>query len=108
MTAIPLHMTEHDFDLLAENAMEWGQHWAAHDGRFEHMEQHYATAPSYKWAIAYWVGRHWTGVILAKSWLEHAGHAYEILSDQAIHPNGDSFGFVILTDYRTASWRSKD
>lgn len=96
---IELEMTEKDFERLSTTSMRWGNSWAAHDGRFEHMTKSYDTPPSYRWAMAYWVGEDWSHVMLCRAFLASQGHDFEVMWDKA-----DPGEYVILTDYMTASW----
>lgn len=100
-----VYMDAHMFEYLTQNSMEWGESWRAHDGRFEnHSAEKADTAPSYDWKIAYWIGDDAASMILARSWIIEQGHECALLWDMAEHPNGDLFGWVLLTDYESPVW----
>lgn len=57
------------------------------------------TPPSLHWSAIYWVGHSWANVMLARAFLQGLGEEFEIANDEAEHPNGQSLGLVILTNY---------
>ena len=105
---IQMHMSEKDFERLTESSMEWGPSWQRHvdDGRFEHSDEAYDTDPKMTWGMAYWLGDNPSNLVLATSYLIAQGQDFEVLWDMAEHDNGQFLGYVLLTDFRTASWAS--
>ena len=95
---VVIQVTARDFGRLCENSGEWAG-WTPPAGRFEALDT--ADAPATReWQCVYWVGGSWTGVILARAFLDARGHDYEVLFDLAELPGGQAFGYVILTDYQ--------
>jgi hypothetical protein len=86
-----------DFALLCEESLEWGS-WDRPAGRFEALENG-TGGTGRPWRRIYWLGERYTAVIFARAFLLARGFEYEILWDNAEHPNGQSLGYVILTDY---------
>lgn len=97
-------MTERDFERMTDNSTRWGDDWRRHDGRFENSDKKHDTPPSYDWEMAYWLGDNAAAVPLCRSFLTAQGFESELLWDMAEHPNGELMGYVLLTDYMTASW----
>ena len=96
--AVVIQVTAADFQRLCENSGQWAD-WEVPPRRFESLD---TTSPANgHWQRAYWVGDNYTSVILARAFLAARGHDYKILYDTAEHPNGQAFGYVILTDYET-------
>ena len=95
-----IYMNERDFERLTETSMLWADYadWPKKRDRFETEA---GEDLSFEWKNAYWVGCSGTAVILAKSYLATMGHDYQILWDLASHDNGESFGWVVLTNYQT-------
>jgi hypothetical protein len=93
MSAIVIEMTSEDAERLAVTSMEWGNHWASHDGRFESVRVE-SEAPSYRWGRAYWLESGAAAYILFTSYLTAQGFRHEILWDLA-----DDGGYVVLTDW---------
>jgi len=95
--AVVIQVTAADFERLCENSGKWAD-WTPPAGRFESTD---TTLPSARqWQYAYWVGSNWATVIFARAFLNARGHDYEVLYDTAEHPNGQLYGWVILTDYQ--------
>lgn len=101
---VTLMISGADFDRLTDTSMQWGTHWQRHidNDRFEPTAQP-DEAVSTNWGYVYWVGDHWQAVMLARAYLDSAGHRYQILWDTAQHPNGDYCGYAILTDYASST-----
>ena len=99
-----IYMNETDFEQLTETATLWAdyaeRHWAKKHDRFETQA---GETLSFEWTTAYWVGCSWTAVILAKSYLANMGHDYQIVWDLGLHDNFETFGWVVLTNYRTGT-----
>jgi hypothetical protein len=93
MSAIVIEMTSEDAERLAVTSMEWGNHWASHDGRFESVRVE-SEAPSYRWGRAYWLESGAAAYILFTSYLTAQGFRHEVLWDLA-----DDGGYVVLTDW---------
>lgn len=104
---ITIDMDDQDFDQLSDTSMAWGPSWQHHinDGRFEHMEKHYATEPRTDWAMVYWLGNDWTHVILAKAFLKSKRQKFEVIFDQAELIPSEPGSYAILTNYKTKTWR---
>jgi len=98
-----IYMNERDFERLTETSTLWAdyaKHWSKNRDRFETEE---GEALSFKWKTAYWVGCSGTAVILAKSYLATMGHDYQIVWDLDSYDNGESSGWVVLTDYQAST-----
>jgi hypothetical protein len=74
-----------DFTNLFDVWMGWGQDWKTQQDRFD-------KGISYEWKNAYWFEVFYSNLILAREYLKHVGHSFEITNDEA-------GGWVILTDY---------
>ncbi len=98
---VRIYMNDRDFERLTETSDTWAQHaeslWSKGSDCFETEA---GEALSFEWTNAYWVGPSWTAVILAKSFLATMGHDYQIVWDLAPYENGQSYGWVILTNYQ--------
>ena len=101
---VRIYMNERDFERLTESSTFWADyaesHWTKNQSRFETEE---GEDLSFKWKNAYWVGCSGTAVILAKSYLATMGHDYQILWDLDSYENGESSGWVVLTDYQAGT-----
>ncbi len=93
MNAIVIEMTSDDAESLAVTSMEWGNHWASHDGRFESVKTK-SEAASYGWLRAYWLESGAASYILFTSYLTANGFDHEVLWDLA-----EDGGYVVLTDW---------
>ena len=97
-----IYMNDRDFERLTETSTYWAdysRHWDKNRDRFETEA---GEAISFEWKTAYWVGTSGTAVILAKSYLATMGHDYQIVWDLASHENGESSGWVVLTNYEAS------
>ena len=101
-----IHMDESMFEVLVETSMEWGERWREQLDRFECTED-WEQRPSLEWEIIYWIGENPASMVLARSWLLDQGHDVEAVWDMTEHKDG-VFGYAILTNYRTASWRGQN
>jgi hypothetical protein len=101
---VRIYMNARDFERLTETSTSWADSaerwWSKNRDRFETEE---GEALSFKWKNAYWVGCSGTAVILAKSFLATMGHDYQILWDLDSYENGESSGWVVLTDYQASA-----
>ena len=99
-----IYMNDRDFERLTETSMDWSdyaeKHWVKKRDRFETEANE---TLSFEWTTAYWVGCSGTAVILAKSFLATMGHAYQIVWDLGLHENLETFGWVVLTNYKTGT-----
>lgn len=102
-----VHMDEAMFDALVETSMEWGERWRDKLDRFEGAGVLEWEPPELSWGMAYWVGTNPASMILARSWLLEQDEACQVVWDMAEHAEGDWFGYVLLTHYRTTSWRKE-
>ena len=110
-----INVTADDFELLTANSASWASSagsWAEQHGRFEPAPGTSSRPfdpswhPSWDWAMAYWLdGTAWVAAMLARSFLDARGEAYEIVRDTA-DGGGDHYAgsWVILTNYRTPGW----
>ena len=96
--SVVIQVTAQDFERLWENSGKWADLRDA-TARFETLDDD-RMPPSWAWQRIYWLGRSYTAVIFARAFLAARGYDYEILYDTAEHPNGQMFGYVILTDYQ--------
>lgn len=105
---LPLAVDADDIERLVDTSMRWGEDWRAQADRFEHATADPDTPPSYRWALAYWVGTSWLNVVAFRSYLEGIAHPLEILWDTALGPDGSAVGYVVLTDWHSPVWRPAD
>ena len=80
-----MKLTNEDFNRLWDNSMGWGDEWRAQEDRFD-------PPVSYEWKRAYWFELAYANLIMAKTYLEEQGYAFEVSSDEA-------GGWVLLTNY---------
>ena len=78
-------LTQEDFTNLWDQSMEWGNDWKVQAERFD-------SGISFHWQRAYFFEIAYANFILAKSYLQSIGVAFEVTHDAA-------GGWVILTDY---------
>jgi len=94
-------MNDRDFERLTETSTLWAdhaeRHWVKKRNRFETEA---GENLSFDWKTAYWVGCSGTAVILAKSYLANMGHDCQVVWDLGSHDNGESMGWVVLTNYK--------
>lgn len=99
-TVIRVEMTNDDFEMLATASMHWaGQDWETQDGRFIPLPDR-DTPIVWTYGYAFWFGP-WANVILARSFLDAKGFAYQVLSDE-----GSAGECVIITDY-AGNWEKE-
>lgn len=104
-----VHMNEQMFQVVTDSSMRWGENWRAHDGRFENYSAKSSSEPpSYSWKMAYWFGTSGADMILGRSWIIEQGYEFELLWDLAEWDNGESLGWLIVTDYMTSSWQERE
>ena len=98
-----IYMNDRDFERLTETSTLWADHadrwWSKNSDRFETEA---GEALSFEWTNAYWVGSSGTAVILAKSYLATMGHDFQIVWDLDVYENGESSGWVVLTNYEAS------
>jgi hypothetical protein len=98
-----IYMNDRDFERLTETSTLWADHAESHwSKKRDRFETEAGEALSFEWTTAYWVGCSGTAVILAKSYLATMGHDYQIVWDLASHENGESSGWVVLTNYEAS------
>jgi hypothetical protein len=111
---VKLVLDDQDFEHLTQNSMQWGDggpDWKQkiRDGRFELYGGSDGGPPvqwpSAHWKYAYWVGDSYGGLILVRAFLAAWGFDYQAAWDTAEHPNGETLGWVILTDYESPVWQ---
>jgi hypothetical protein len=99
---IRIDMNELDFERITEMSTDWSgysaKHWVKKRNRFETEA---GENLSFEWNTAYWVGCSGTAVILAKSYLASQGYECQIVWDLGLHENGEAFGWIVLTNYKT-------
>lgn len=99
---VTLRMSDRDFEMLPVTTMEWaGVDWPAQDGRFKPFRP--GEPIVWRYRFAYWFEA-WGNVILARCFLESLLHEYQIL----IEEDGEESPFLIVTDYKMASWPDDD
>lgn len=54
--------------------------------------------------FVYWLGTEYTAVLFGREFLMSSGFPAQVAWDQAIYDDGSPLGWVIFTDYRSASW----
>lgn len=96
--AVVIQVNAADFDRLCQNSGKWAD-LNEPLGRFEGLDDD-RIPPTWAWQRIYWLGDSFTAVIFARAFLAARGFDYEVLYDTAEHPNGQLFGYVILTDYQ--------
>ena len=98
-----IYMNDRDFERLTETSTLWADHadrwWSKNRDRFETEA---GEDLSFKWRNAYWVGCSGTAVILAKSYLATMGHDFQVVWDLDSYENGESSGWVVLTNYEAS------
>jgi hypothetical protein len=81
-----MKITAKDFDLLTDTAMGWkGNDWEIQSHRFTNNV-------TFDWVAVYWFDSA-TNMILARTFLEQNGHAYQESYDENME------SFVLLTNY---------
>ena len=81
-----MKITAKDFDLLTDTAMSWkGNDWEIQSHRF-------TNSVTFDWVAVYWFDSA-TNMILARTFLEQNGHAYQESYDE------NMTSFVLLTNY---------
>ncbi|WP_328442801.1 hypothetical protein [Amycolatopsis sp. NBC_00438] len=73
----PVTVDAYDFLQLSHDNQAWAGQQTRTDGRFEAMT---GDAVDYSWPHAYWYPD-WVTVIIARNFLDGAGHSYQIISD---------------------------
>lgn len=73
----PVTVDAYDFLQLSHDNQAWAGHQIRDNGRFEAMT---GDDVDYSWPHAYWYPD-WVTVIIARSFLDGAGHGYQIISD---------------------------
>lgn len=98
-----IYMNDRDFDRLTETSTLWADHAESHwSKKLDRFETEAGEDLSFKWKTAYWVGCSGTAVILAKSYLATMGHDYQIVWDLDSYENGESCGWVVLSNYEAS------
>lgn len=93
--AVTIRIGAEDFAMLVEDGGPLASIPPDKRGRF-------ADAPTREWQRIYWLGSQYTTVLLARSFLEAIGEAYQIVYDEAQWDDGRVLGWAILTDYEEA------
>jgi len=100
MPKIVLQLDAEDFNRLLVRTSKWeGSGWQERQEQkdvFQTIGADDRAAIGWHWRYAFWVGPQWATVIFARSYLDSAGHAYQILFH--LPDEGDP-SYVILTDY---------
>jgi hypothetical protein len=97
---IAVAITAEDFGYLCEESLPWKPGAAGTIG----MDRFEGDQPSRDWKHIYWLGQNYAAVVLARAFLAANGYECQMLFDAAEHPNGQSLGWVLLTDYQHDRW----
>ncbi len=76
-TRFPVAVEAYDFHQLSHDNKPWAGHQTRDDHRFESMT---GDVVAYSWPHAWWF-HDWLTVMMARSFLNGAGHRYQIISD---------------------------
>lgn len=102
-----IEMSERDFDRLSDNSMRWsGTDWQAQEDRFETSDNRLEEI-NWDFKMAYWIGDNPAAIILAREYVRNLGFDSQILWDMAEYAENEYYGYVLLTDYETESWKGR-